>query len=129
MRWVKVEQKAIKTFSISQYLTKVFYANVHRGKSKQTCKQALRHDMKGAMMILQKIHTTLHSLGDVMAAEEGEREREYETEQAKVVILIQVIDFLCAQTFITSIAFVSFLERASKRYTHRGHIKRIIKIR
>lgn len=122
MRWAKVEQKAIKTFSISQYLTKVFYANVHRGKSKQTCKQALRHDMKGAMMILQKIHTALHSLGY------GREGREYETEQAKVVILIQFIDFLCAQTFITSIAFVS---RASmrERYTHRGHIKRIIKIR
>jgi hypothetical protein len=29
----KVEQKAIKTFSISQYLTKVFYANVYTSQS------------------------------------------------------------------------------------------------
>lgn len=54
--------------------------------------------MKGAMMI-PNIEKTPHCIALGI---------EYETEQAKVVILIQFIDFfccVCTQTFITANAF------------------------
>lgn len=73
-----VEQKAIKTFSISQYLTKVFYANVHTKAWHERCDDD------------PNIEKTPHCIALGI---------EYETEQAKVVILIQFIDFfLCVHT-------------------------------